>query len=512
MAYEDGDDQSASSQTNYGLAYNPLMPMGDPLAYARMMRNPTGDATLGANMSVGAEAGSPAIQTQGLKPSPIMQPAPINVPQIPQKGGGWDPGNDLQPQQQAAQGPDQGQLGSLGQLLQLKGMEDLAGGGTPAAAPVTYTPGGAVATPGAGAGPGRSPTGATVATAAAPYKDMITDAAKQNGIDPDLYTRLLYQESGFNPKALSPAGAKGVAQFMPATAKDEGVDVNDPKSSIYGGARYLAKMIKQFGGNEQLGVAAYNTGPGNVQKWLNGQGKLLPETTNYVNVITGKPITRPTAAPGPTSQADQPFKPYQIAGAMQPPPTSSKTTPAVFGEHKAGQIGPYGGPYTTPDAQGNQYATDADGKIVGPPIKDMATPTPAKAAPEVETAKPSSTSPSSVPPVVEQFNKPPVSRGGQPGVSPAVQEADKGQPPVSWPPKSGVYAPPATTSPDAPAPAPAAGNASAATPGQSSFMNDPQMKKLWQYMLIKSLFPTMQFRNIGYDPWKVHQLGQSGGY
>jgi hypothetical protein len=458
MAYEDEDYEGSTSNTNYGLAQNPLMPMGDPMAYARMMQSPTGDRPVAGDYAVPVEnTVNPAVQSQGMPVVPIRSPAPLNVPPPVHRGGGTpeQPQNDLQPQ---GQGPDQGQLGSLGQLLQMKGLEDLA---SPSG--VTYTPGGAVAVPGAGAGPGRAPSGVTIEKAAAPYKDMVVDAAKQNGVDPDLYKRLLYQESQFNPKATSPAGAKGVAQFMPATARDEGVDVTDPKSSIYGGARYLAKMIKQFGGNEQLGVAAYNTGPANVQKWLDGKFNLLPETQNYVNTITGKPIAKPAGnAPGPTSQADQPFKPYQIAGAMQPPPELSKVPPK-----------------SPPGAK----------PMVYPPAFDPNN--------TEDKSKPSAA------PTINPGDESPVYQG-TPNLGGGVSK------PAIDPNK---IVPGATPSPDAPkTPEQNQGQGQQPAQPQNSFMNDDAMKKLWQYMLIKSLFPQIQFRNVGYDPWAVHRLGQSGGY
>ena len=501
MADEDyfGDWPEATSQGNFGLASNPLMPMGDPMAYARTAAAP----------EVSPFASTPAIHTQGV-PLPAQQritpPSQINVPDIPGPRGGGEAPNQLQPSQAP---PDSGMnLNSLQGLLQMKGMSDLL---QPAAAPVERTPGGAVAVPGAGAGPGRSPTGVSIEKAAAPYKDMVNDAAKQSGVDPQTLTRLLYRESQFDPKAVSPAGAKGIGQFMDATAKEEGVDVKDPKSSIYGSAKYLRKMTDMFNGNEQLGMAAYNWGPGNVHNWLkNGAdpSKLPAETRDYVNAISGRPLapnTKPTAgaAPGPTSQADQPFKPYMIAGAMQPPPTSATTTPSVFGEHKPGQMSPFGGPYTTVQADGSQYATDADGKIVGPPIKDITTPKFDKDKTEDKT-KPEGKQPATkvvgtdVGPSGERNDQGTPNLGG--GVTQPQINPDKIVPGATPP----VEAKPGQDQPQQQQPA--------QTPAMQGFGQDPAMQKLWRYMLIKSLFPQIQFRNVGYDPWAVHRFGQSGGY
>jgi hypothetical protein len=110
-------------------------------------------------------------------------------------------------------------------------------------------------------------------------------AAQAAGVDPDLFLRLVQQESGFRANAVSPKGALGPAQLMPATARELGVDPNDPIQNLQGGARYLADRINEFGGDVSLGLAAYNAGAGNVRKY----GGIPPfqETQNYVARITG---------------------------------------------------------------------------------------------------------------------------------------------------------------------------------------------------------------------------------
>lgn len=110
-------------------------------------------------------------------------------------------------------------------------------------------------------------------------------AAQAAGIDPDLFLRLVQQESGFNANAVSSKGALGPAQLMPATAAELGVDPNDPIQNLQGGARYLADRIDEFGGDVRLGLAAYNAGAGNVRK----HGGIPPfqETQNYVARIMG---------------------------------------------------------------------------------------------------------------------------------------------------------------------------------------------------------------------------------
>lgn len=109
-------------------------------------------------------------------------------------------------------------------------------------------------------------------------------AAQRHGIPVDLFLRLVQQESAWNPRAISHAGAMGLAQLMPGTAKDLGVDPANPAQNLEGGARYLATQYKRFG-NWRLALAAYNAGPGAVIK----HGGIPPykETQRYVRIIAG---------------------------------------------------------------------------------------------------------------------------------------------------------------------------------------------------------------------------------
>jgi soluble lytic murein transglycosylase-like protein len=108
------------------------------------------------------------------------------------------------------------------------------------------------------------------ATAKVPshLESAIHDAAREHGLDPRLVAAVARRESAFNERAVSHAGACGVMQLMPATAKYLGVhDVFDPRQNISGGARYLRTLLDTFDGDLDLALAAYNAGPGAVQKY-----------------------------------------------------------------------------------------------------------------------------------------------------------------------------------------------------------------------------------------------------
>ena len=116
------------------------------------------------------------------------------------------------------------------------------------------------------------------------YEGAARDAARRYNIPEDLFLRLVTQESGWNPKALSHKGAIGLAQLMPATAKALRVNPHDPHENLDGGARYLAEQYRTFR-SWRLALAAYNAGPGAVQKY-NGVPP-YKETRGYVLAILG---------------------------------------------------------------------------------------------------------------------------------------------------------------------------------------------------------------------------------
>jgi hypothetical protein len=120
--------------------------------------------------------------------------------------------------------------------------------------------------------------------------ELIEVHAEKNGLPKEFFARLIWKESRFDHRAVSPAGAEGVAQFMPATAKARGVtDSFDIEQAIPASAAYLAQMKRGYG-NLGLAAAAYNAGETRISSWLGSGGGFLPlETEDYVLDITGEP-------------------------------------------------------------------------------------------------------------------------------------------------------------------------------------------------------------------------------
>lgn len=139
------------------------------------------------------------------------------------------------------------------------------------------------------------------------YGAAAAAAATRYGIDPGVFTRQIQQESGFNPSITSPAGAVGIAQFMPATAAGMGVDPTDPLASLDAAARLMAQYLKQFNGSYALALAAYNAGPGAVQQY--GGVPPYAETQQYVKTILGGPDTSNPAMQMYTGTSNESGKP-----------------------------------------------------------------------------------------------------------------------------------------------------------------------------------------------------------
>jgi soluble lytic murein transglycosylase-like protein len=146
---------------------------------------------------------------------------------------------------------------------------------------------------------GLAATGASELGADVPFGAQITAAAKKYGLDPALLAGLVKQESGFNPNAGSPAGARGLTQLMPGTAAGLGVtNVLDPAQSLDGGAKYLRAQLDAFGGDVTRALAAYNAGPGAVKRY--GGVPPYAETQNYVRAVQANAAAYRASSPTPS--------------------------------------------------------------------------------------------------------------------------------------------------------------------------------------------------------------------
>src|SRR5215204_2907913 len=158
----------------------------------------------------------------------------------------------------------------------------------------------------------------SAATGSSPFVDEICRTLAQAAADKDLpeefFTRLIWQESRFDPSAVSPAGAQGIAQFMPQTAAMRGlINAFEPLQALRESASYLRELRTTFRGNLGLAAAAYNAGPGQVEAWLARRRPLPFETQAYVRIITGY-AAEAWAAPTPP---------------QVPPPMAAPSNPAL---------------------------------------------------------------------------------------------------------------------------------------------------------------------------------------
>jgi soluble lytic murein transglycosylase-like protein len=172
------------------------------------------------------------------------------------------------------------------QLMQA--LKQMSTGNQPSAPPVgNKAPGCGDAPPGPAAKPpgcGNAAPGPAGKPPYHRYSKIITDVSRRQQMDPLLVSAVIRQESGFQPNAVSKTGAQGLMQLMPDTARSLGVrDAFDPKQNIEGGATLLRQLMDRYHGQLDLALAAYNAGPGAVDKY--GGVPPYPETQDYVRNV-----------------------------------------------------------------------------------------------------------------------------------------------------------------------------------------------------------------------------------
>ena len=155
------------------------------------------------------------------------------------------------------------------------------------------------------------------ATPSVNIAQMVADSAKAHNVDPLLVHSVIQAESNYNPHAVSPKGAQGLMQLMPPTARDLGVkDSFDPRENIEAGVRYL-KYLQDLYKDDRLALAAYNAGPGAVQKY-DGRVPPYPETQAYVERV-GRRYSEARKAAGSAPDA----------GEAQSPVTTEEKRPRL---------------------------------------------------------------------------------------------------------------------------------------------------------------------------------------
>jgi len=148
----------------------------------------------------------------------------------------------------------------------------------------------------------------------APYGDMIQSAAKKYSVDADLIFSVIAAESNFNPRVISRRGARGLMQLLPATGTRFGVkDIFDPAQNIDAGTQYLRDLMARYQGDLVLTLAAYNAGPGAVQRY----GRVPPynETISYVRAIRKTYALRKSKNDAKTEAKEEP-KAVQTMGGQ----------------------------------------------------------------------------------------------------------------------------------------------------------------------------------------------------
>jgi soluble lytic murein transglycosylase-like protein len=165
-------------------------------------------------------------------------------------------------------------------------------------------------------------TRSVLAERARPYESLITEHSRAQGVRPALVRAVMQVESGFNPYAQSPKGAMGLMQLMPATAKQFGVrNAFNPTENVRAGVAYLRELLDRYQDNEELALAAYNAGPGAVDK----HGQTVPpyrETQSYV-----AQINKMAAKPAVTNSGTTIYKAMDVTPDGRPIPLYTDKKP-----------------------------------------------------------------------------------------------------------------------------------------------------------------------------------------
>lgn len=189
------------------------------------------------------------------------------------------------------------------------------------------------------------------------HEDILTlarDIASMHDIPEDIFLRMIRKESGFNPEAVSAAGAKGLAQLMPGTAEGMGVYIDDPIMNVFGGAKYLKQLYDRYG-DWPTAVAAYNSGPTAVDEAGRSVPMDRPETLEYVaNILGGFPLEGESIGPsipdyiGTAGAKAPPPRPYgleeiarvqaDIAGGMSKADALRKFVPIIQERYRNGAL------------------------------------------------------------------------------------------------------------------------------------------------------------------------------
>jgi hypothetical protein len=206
-------------------------------------------------------------------------------------------------------------------------------------------------------------------------EEMAKRMAATYNLPPEIFLRLINTESGFNPNAVSPKGATGLTQLMPATARDMGVsNPNDIIQNLEGGAKYLKKMLDKYNGNMELALAAYNAGPGNVDKF--GGVPPFAETQNYLFKMLGRQPQQQDQAPNTraTSRGDEQGGLLNMlanmgnqSGLSMFQNFAQALDPLILPEARMGEVIRSQGAKTQKQRQGNQTAAMLDNLEGGAP-------------------------------------------------------------------------------------------------------------------------------------------------